>query len=157
MMRILKKVRRMHSFFCPFEKYQKIGEFTFFFSFYPFRSIIRDFNEGFIEDKFQGNDEISERLAEIIVRKKKFIPSVIALIESYDFNVRRFVSFIMLFANFVDFFIRFKFNFLRKILRRNYKNFLKKPIDFFRKKLLLVSKNYFKKNLINFFAKFFGI
>ncbi|VDN57083.1 unnamed protein product [Dracunculus medinensis] len=48
-----------------------------------------DSEEGFIEDKFQGNDEISERLAEIIVRKKKFIPSVIALIESYDFNVRR--------------------------------------------------------------------
>ncbi|VDN24233.1 unnamed protein product [Gongylonema pulchrum] len=38
-----------------------------------------------------GHDEIGERLAEMIVRKKTFVPSVMALLQSYDFNVRRAV------------------------------------------------------------------
>lgn len=43
------------------------------------------------EENEDGTDELGERLSEIIVRKKGFISSVMALIESYEFNVRRAV------------------------------------------------------------------
>lgn len=39
---------------------------------------------------FAGQDEIGERLAEMIVRKKTFISSMMSLVESYEFGVRRY-------------------------------------------------------------------
>ncbi|MCP9265502.1 General vesicular transport factor [Dirofilaria immitis] len=39
----------------------------------------------------EGQDEIGERLAEMIVRRKTFITSIMALVESYEFAVRRAV------------------------------------------------------------------
>uniref|UniRef100_A0A915PK69 General vesicular transport factor p115 n=1 Tax=Setaria digitata TaxID=48799 RepID=A0A915PK69_9BILA len=39
----------------------------------------------------EGQDEIGERLAEMIVRRKMFITSIMALVESYEFAVRRAV------------------------------------------------------------------
>ncbi|VDN02003.1 unnamed protein product [Thelazia callipaeda] len=39
----------------------------------------------------EGSDEIGERLAEMIIRKKTFIPSIMTLVESYEFSVRRAV------------------------------------------------------------------
>ncbi|KAK6111405.1 vesicle tethering protein head region family protein [Brugia pahangi] len=41
------------------------------------------------EARDEGMDEIGERLAEMIVRRKTFITSIMALVESYDFAVRR--------------------------------------------------------------------
>uniref|UniRef100_A0A1I8E9N1 General vesicular transport factor p115 n=1 Tax=Wuchereria bancrofti TaxID=6293 RepID=A0A1I8E9N1_WUCBA len=40
-------------------------------------------------DEGRGMDEIGERLAEMIVRRKTFITSIMALVESYEFAVRR--------------------------------------------------------------------
>ncbi|EFO16891.1 hypothetical protein LOAG_11615 [Loa loa] len=39
----------------------------------------------------EGQDEIGERLAEMIVRRKTFITSIMTLVESYEFAVRRAV------------------------------------------------------------------
>ncbi|VDM24119.1 unnamed protein product [Toxocara canis] len=41
------------------------------------------------EEAAEGADELGERLAEVIVRKKGFISSIMSLVECYEFNVRR--------------------------------------------------------------------
>ncbi|VDK41735.1 unnamed protein product [Anisakis simplex] len=41
------------------------------------------------DETSEGTDELGERLSEMMINKKGFISSIIALLECYDFNVRR--------------------------------------------------------------------
>lgn len=41
------------------------------------------------EDESSDSDELGERLAEVMIKRNGFIPSVLAAVDQFDFGVRR--------------------------------------------------------------------